>query len=168
MFRIGFGYDSHRLIEQKEQTCLTLANISIPFHKKTVAHSDGDAVIHALCDALLGAVALKDIGTHFPDTDPQYKNISSKILLIRILNMISEKGWSINNIDITIILEQPKLAPYIEQMSEKLANIMTINKERISIKAKTNEKMNAVGKGDAVVVHAIASVIKKPENDNSQ
>ena len=161
-FRVGFGYDSHRLVEREgEQTFLTLANTPIPFHKTTIAHSDGDAVIHALCDALLGALALKDIGTHFPDTDTQYKDIDSKILLSKTLEMITERSWKINNVDITIMLEQPKLSPYIDAMTEKLANILSIEKDALSIKAKTNEKIDAVGQGDAVAVYAIASLIRE-------
>jgi len=163
-FRVGFGYDSHRLVAQEgKETSLTLANTSIPFHKKSIAHSDGDAVIHALCDALLGALALKDIGTQFPDTDPQYKGIDSKLLLLKTLSMVTERSWKINNVDITIILEQPKLAPYIEIMTENLAAILAIEKDALSIKAKTNEKMDAVGQGDAVIAYAIVSLIENKQ-----
>lgn len=154
--RIGFGYDSHRL---EEGNRLVLGGVEIPFDKGCVAHSDGDAVIHALCDALLGALALKDIGTHFPDNDPQFKNIDSKILLNHVMKFVHDKNGEINNVDITIIIEKPKMAPYIDPMIANLIPILKIDENSISIKAKTNEKMGFVGEGDGVV--AIAAVTVK-------
>lgn len=161
-FRVGLGYDSHRLIlkEENDFQPFVLAGIEIPHYKKCIAHSDGDVLLHSLCDALLGAAALRDIGTHFPDTDPQYKNIDSQHLTRKVVEMVTGKGWTVNNIDITIIAEKPKMAPYILPMTQNLAQLLNITPDRISIKAKTNEKLDAVGQEEAVVVHCIASIIK--------
>ena len=126
-----------------------------------MAHSDGDVLLHSLCDALLGAAALRDIGTHFPDTDPKYKDIDSQILTREVAEMVTNKGWEINNIDITIIAEKPKMAPYIEPMIQNLSTILNLKPERISIKAKTNEKLDAVGQEEAIVVHSIVSLLNR-------
>jgi len=156
-FRVGLGYDSHRLADNLP---LRLAGVPIPFDKGCVAHSDGDVVIHALCDALLGAAALQDIGTHFPDNDPAFKNIDSTILLEKTVMLIHQHRWVVNNVDITIILEKPKLSPYKVAMQNLLATILQITPDVVSIKAKTNEQMGFVGSGEGVAV--IASVtIKK-------
>ena len=161
-FRVGFGYDSHKLVDYNiNQFPFILGGIIIPFEKSCVAHSDGDVVIHALCDALLGAGGFQDIGTHFPDTDPKYKNINSQHLLQEVVNLLKKNNWKINNVDITIILERPKLSIYKEQIVQKLATILEIPTHCLSVKAKTNEGQDAVGKGDAVVAHVIVSIISK-------
>ena len=153
--RVGLGYDSHRLAEDRP---LILGGVEIPFEKGCVAHSDGDALIHAICDALLGAAGLSDIGSHFPDTDQQYKNIDSKILLARVVELISQKGLKINNIDTTIVIERPKMAPYRDAMVQTLADVMGIKPSQLTIKAKTNEKMGFVGSGEGVVCFATCSL----------
>ena len=153
--RVGLGYDSHRLAEGRP---LILGGVEIPFEKGCVAHSDGDALIHAICDALLGAAGMTDIGSHFPDTDQQYKNIDSKILLARVVELISQKGLKINNIDTTIVIEQPKMAPYRDAMVQTLAEVMGIKPSQLTIKAKTNEKMGFVGSGEGVVCFATCSL----------
>jgi len=156
--RVGIGYDIHKLIESNISD-FKLSGVSIPFDKRCVAHSDGDVAVHALIDALLGAAALGDIGTHFPDTDPKYKNIDSIVLLQKCCELIQEHGYNIGNIDITIITEQPKLAPYIHLMRDSLSNILHINQKRISVKAKTNEQLDAVGRGEAIAAQAIVMIL---------
>lgn len=153
--RVGLGYDSHRLENDRK---LVLGGVQIPFHKGAVAHSDGDVVIHALCDALFGAAGMKDIGTHFPDTHPEFKNIDSKILLAKTIDILYDKDFCVNNVDITIVLETPKLSPYIDKMIETLSSIMKIDCSRLSIKAKSNEKMGFIGAGEGVVAFAIVSL----------
>lgn len=159
--RVGFGYDSHRLAEGRR---LVLGGVEIPFEKGCVAHSDGDALIHAICDALLGAAGLTDIGSHFPDTDLQYKNIDSKILLAKVMELLDHKNLVINNIDTTIVIEQPKMAPYHDAMVQTLAEIMRIEPSRLSIKAKTNEKLGFVGSGDGVVCFATCTLVEEIKN----
>jgi 2-C-methyl-D-erythritol 2,4-cyclodiphosphate synthase len=153
--RVGFGYDSHRLENNRK---LVLGGVEIPFNKGCIAHSDGDVVIHAICDALLGAAGMKDIGTLFPDSDPEFKNIDSKLLLAKTVDILSRKGMQVNNADITIILESPKLSPYIDSMISILSPIMKIDHSDLAIKAKTNEKMGFIGAGEGVVAVAIVSV----------
>ncbi|MDR2971901.1 MAG: 2-C-methyl-D-erythritol 2,4-cyclodiphosphate synthase [Bacteroidales bacterium] len=155
--RVGIGYDIHKLIENKELD-FKLLGISIPFEKKCVAHSDGDVAIHALIDAMLGAAALGDIGTHFPDTDPKYKNADSTILLKKTYQLLKETGFVIENIDINIITEKPKLTPYIDAMRTRLSEILKIDADNISIKAKTNEQLDAIGKGKAIAAQAIVLI----------
>lgn len=156
-FRVGFGYDSHRL---SEGLPLVLGGVSVDSPVGCVAHSDGDAVIHALCDALLGAAALPDIGTQFPDNDPAYKNIDSKILLQKTVDLLHHLGWSANNVDVTIILEKPKLMDYKPRMQQCLSTILKLPLEQVSIKAKTNEKMGFVGTSEGVAV-VVAATIRK-------
>jgi 2-C-methyl-D-erythritol 2,4-cyclodiphosphate synthase len=155
--RIGIGYDIHKLIESKELD-FKLAGISIPFEKRCVAHSDGDTAVHALIDALLGAAALGDIGTHFPDTDPKYKNEDSTKLLRRVHQLLNDNSYVIENIDLNIITEKPKLAPYIASMRNSLSELLQIDIDKISIKAKTNEQLDAVGRGEAIAAQAIVLV----------
>lgn len=161
MMRAGLGYDSHRLEEGRR---LVLGGVEIPFEKGCVAHSDGDALIHAICDALLGAAGLSDIGSHFPDTDMQYKNIDSKILLAKVVELLSRKGLKINNVDATIVIEQPKMAPYHEAMVQTLSDIMCITPEQLAIKAKTNEKMGFVGSGEGVFCLATCTLAEEIKN----
>ena len=150
--RIGHGYDLHILTENRK---LILAGIEIPYELGLKGHSDADAVIHAVIDSIFGALALGDIGNHFPDNDEKYKDISSVILLKETVSIMKEKKYSIGNIDVTIILEKPKLRNYIDSMREKLSKILSTSIENISIKAKTNEKMDAVGKGEGIAVHCV-------------
>lgn len=142
MFRIGNGYDVHKLVEGRK---LILGGIEIPHIKGVLGHSDGDVLIHAIMDAMLGALALGDIGQHFPDTDIQYKDIDSTILLAKVNELITKKKYKIVNIDSVIVLQKPKIKPYIEEMRKKIAQILEINIERISVKATTEEKLGFTG-----------------------
>jgi len=153
--RIGFGYDVHQLSEGCE---LIIGGIKIPHNKGTVGHSDADVLIHVICDALLGAASLRDIGYHFPDTDPKYKNIDSKKLLIKVLNLISQKGYTIGNIDSTICLQKPKIQSYIPEMIKCLSETMKIESDKISIKVTTTEKMGFVGKEKGIEAYAVALI----------
>jgi 2-C-methyl-D-erythritol 2,4-cyclodiphosphate synthase len=157
MHRIGFGYDVHRLVEGRR---LVLGGIEIPFIKGTLGHSDGDALIHAICDALLGALALRDIGYHFPDTSPELKDIDSRILLRKTAKMIREHGWEIGNIDATVCLEKPKLKDHITAMQTCLADVLNIEKGQVSVKATTTETMGFVGTGEGVAVYAVAMLFR--------
>lgn len=156
-FRVGFGYDSHRFALDRP---LVIGGIRVPFDKGLAAHSDGDVLIHSICDALLGAAALKDIGTHFPDNDAAFENIDSKILLAKVVGLIEERGWHINNVDCTLILEQPKMKPHIDAMTQALKDILHIDEDRLSIKAKTNEKMGFTGQGEGIAATTIVSIIQ--------
>ena len=149
--RVGNGLDIHKLAPGLP---LILCGVTIPSEKGCVAHSDGDAAIHALCDALLGALALGDIGKHFPDTSDEYKGIDSRILLKRVFDMITERGWCIGNIDITLILEKPKLAPHISEMRKMLASVLGLDVERVSVKATTSEKIGFVGREEGIATFA--------------
>jgi 2-C-methyl-D-erythritol 2,4-cyclodiphosphate synthase len=149
--RVGNGFDIHKLAPGLP---LILCGVTIPSEKGCVAHSDGDAAIHALCDALLGALALGDIGKHFPDTSDEYKGIDSRILLKRVFDMITERGWCIGNIDITLILEKPKLAPHIPEMRKMLASVLGLDVERVSVKATTSEKLGFVGREEGIATFA--------------
>ena len=155
--RIGNGYDVHALAEGLP---LYLGGILIDSPIGCIAHSDGDVAIHALCDALLGALALGDIGKHFPDTSDEFAGIDSKILLGRVMDLLRSEGWSVSNADITIAMQRPKLAPYIIQMRECLAGIMGIEVERVSVKATTTEKLGFVGRSEGCEVYAVA-LLKK-------
>ena len=156
-FRIGQGYDIHRLVEGRK---LILAGVEIPFEKGLDGHSDADVVAHALIDSLLGAAALPDIGTYFPDTDPAYKNADSLKLLEQVSMMVRDKGYSIGNIDITIIAESPKLSPHITGMKESISEILMIKSDRVSIKATTNEKLGSVGRGEGIAALAVTLLYK--------
>jgi len=153
--RIGFGYDNHRLVPGR---ILILGGVNIPSTLGPEAHSDGDALIHALIDALLGACALGDIGQLFPPSDDQYRNISSRILLQRTLGVLSEAGFRPRNVDTTVILESPRLGPYVEQMRETLSADLGIGAAAISVKAKTKEGLGPTGRGLAVEAYAVALV----------
>jgi len=155
--RIGFGYDNHILVPGRE---LILGGVSIPNALGPEAHSDGDALIHALIDALLGACALGDIGQHFPPSDEQYRNISSRILLGHTLDKLSSAGFRPRNVDTTIVLEKPRLGPFLPAMRGNLATDLQIPESAISIKAKTNEGLGPTGKGLAVEAYAVALVIE--------
>ena len=156
--RIGFGFDVHQL---KEDHPFWLGGIRIPHTKGAYGHSDADVLIHAICDALLGAAALGDIGKHFPDTSTEFKNIDSKILLRRVRDLIDSKGWQIGNIDATLCLERPKIAGHIPTMLESLCGVLEIPASDLSIKATTNEKMGYVGREEGVTAYAVALLLKK-------
>ena len=155
--RIGNGYDVHALAEGLE---LWLGGVRIDSPIGCIAHSDGDVAIHALCDALLGALALGDIGKHFPDTSDEFAGIDSKILLGRVVDLIKAEGWEIGHVDITIAMQRPKLAPYIVAMRECLASVMGVGVEDVSVKATTTEKLGFVGRGEGCEVYAVA-LLKK-------
>ena len=149
--RVGFGYDVHKLGEGHD---LWIGGIKVPHIKGSIGHSDGDVLIHAICDALLGAANLRDIGFHFPDTSADYKGIDSKILLAKTVDILAEKGYKIGNIDSTIALEKPKLKKLIPEMKEVLAKVMTIDIDDISIKATTTEKLGFVGSEEGIAAYA--------------
>lgn len=156
--RIGFGWDLHRLVPGRP---LLLGGIEVPFEKGESGHSDGDVLIHAVIDALLGAANLGDIGTHFPPSDPAYKNISSRTLLEKVMLLVREKGYSIGNMDCTIILERPKLKDYKPRIARQLAEDLGISTDDISVKAKTKEGVDAVGTGEAIEAHACVLLFNK-------
>lgn len=156
--RIGFGYDVHKLKEGEE---LWLGGILIPHEKGTIAHSDGDVLIHAVCDAMLGAAKLRDIGYQFPDSSVEFKNIDSKILLKRTNDLIHEKDFKIGNIDATIVAQRPILKDYIPKMEETMADVLNIDSEDISIKATTSEKLGFEGREEGISVYAVIIIEKK-------
>lgn len=156
--RIGNGYDVHAL---GPGLPLMLGGVRVESPVGCIAHSDGDVAIHALCDALLGALALGDIGKHFPDTSDEFKGIDSKILLQRTMSLVKEKGYGVCNVDITIAMQRPKLAPYITEMRETLARIMGTDISRVSVKATTTEKLGFVGRGEGCEVYAVALLAGK-------
>ena len=155
--RVGIGYDSHAYMEGDH---IMIGGVKIPFEYGVKAHSDGDVLLHALCDALLGAANLGDIGKHFPDNDPKYKGIDSKILLASVIKLVRERGYELGNIDSTICLQQPKIGSYISKMQEVLASCMGVDKELISIKATTTEKLSFVGREEGVSAYATVLIIK--------
>ena len=157
-YRTGLGYDIHRL---EEGLGLTLGGVEIPHVKGCVAHSDGDVILHALCDAILGALALGDIGKHFPDTDDEYLGISSLILLERVMQMVRQKGWRFVNADIMLLLQKPKIQPYVQTMRENIAAVIPCPTNRISIKATTTEGLGPVGHEEGV--SAFATVLLERE-----
>lgn len=151
--RIGHGFDAHRFADGVP---LVLGGVKVPYEKGLAAHSDGDVVIHALCDALLGAAALGDIGKHFPDTSKKFENIDSRILLRAVAQKISEKGGTVANVDVTIVAEEPKLGPYSDAMRGNLAEDLGIDSARVSIKATTTEGMGFTGRGEGIAAFAVA------------
>ena len=157
-FRIGNGYDVHALAEGLP---LWLGGVKVESPIGCIAHSDGDVAIHALCDALLGALALGDIGKHFPDTSDEFAGIDSKILLKRVMDLIREEGWKVANVDVTIAMQKPKLAPYIIPMRECMAGVMGIEASRVSVKATTTEKLGFVGRSEGCEVYAVALLYKE-------
>jgi 2-C-methyl-D-erythritol 2,4-cyclodiphosphate synthase len=156
--RIGFGFDVHQL---KEKRAFWLGGIRLKHTKGASGHSDADVLIHALCDALLGAANLGDIGSHFPDTSPEFKNIDSKKLLKRVLDLIADEGYSIVNIDSTVSLEKPKIKAAVPAMKKVLSAVMSISENQLSIKAGTNEKMGYVGREEGVCAYAVVLIEKK-------
>ncbi|MCB2204213.1 2-C-methyl-D-erythritol 2,4-cyclodiphosphate synthase [bacterium] len=158
-FRVGQGYDVHRLAEGES---LVLGGVTIPSPRGTVAHSDGDVLLHALCDALLGALALGDIGEHFPDTDERFRGASSLELLRATMDLITERGWQVVNIDATLILQSPKILPYKESMRENIAGVLGTGKDRVSLKATTGERIGFVGREEGT--EAMATVLLTKEH----
>lgn len=157
--RIGLGYDVHQLAAGEE---LWLGGILIPHDKGTVAHSDGDVLLHAICDALLGSVGLRDIGYHFPDTDGSFKNIDSKLLLDRVFNMVKEKGFVLVNLDATISAQKPKLKDWIPSMQQVIAGILESEADRVNIKATTTERLGFEGREEGISVQAVV-LVQKPD-----
>ena len=156
-FRIGYGYDVHRLSEGEE---LWIGGILVPGEFGAVGHSDADVLLHVICDAMLGALALGDLGKHFPDTDPVYKGIDSKKLLAHTMELVREKGWTVGNIDTTVCLQAPKLAPYISKMRLAISEVLDCHLDRISVKATTTENIGFIGTGEGISAHAVA-LLKK-------
>ena len=158
MFRIGSGFDVHRLVEDRK--CI-ICGVDVPSAKGLLGHSDADVALHALTDALLGAVALGDIGRHFPDTDPQWKGADSRKLLRAVVAMLAERGWRASNVDITIIAQTPKIAPHIEQMRSNVAADLTVDVDAVSVKATTTEKLGFTGRGEGIASQATVLVIRE-------
>ncbi|MBI4596101.1 MAG: 2-C-methyl-D-erythritol 2,4-cyclodiphosphate synthase [Candidatus Tectomicrobia bacterium] len=154
--RIGFGYDVHSLVSERK---LILGGVEIPYNKGLLGHSDADVLVHAICDALLGSLALGDIGTHFPDDEIEYKDISSLKLLETVNNLTLAKGYRVNNIDATIVAQSPKLSPYIKEMQRQIAKTLLIEPDSISIKAKTTEGLGFTGRMEGIAAYAVCSMV---------
>jgi len=155
--RIGHGYDVHKFVENRP---LIIGGVTIPHSHGLEAHSDGDVLIHALCDALLGAAGLWDIGHHFPDTDDAFKNIDSRLLLKRVVNDLAELGWQVSNIDSTVIAQAPKLAPFIPEMRKLLAEDLAVNSDAVNVKATTTEKLGFAGREEGIAAHVVALLVQ--------
>ncbi|WP_394341786.1 2-C-methyl-D-erythritol 2,4-cyclodiphosphate synthase [Siphonobacter curvatus] len=156
-FRVGHGYDVHQLEENRP---FWLGGIQIPHTHGAKGHSDADIICHVICDALLGAANLRNIGYHFSDKDPQWKGVDSKLLLARVLEMIREKGYEVGNVDVTVVLQEPKLNPHIPAMKAVLAEVMQVDEEELSIKATTSEHLGFVGKKEGIAAHAVALIVR--------
>ena len=157
MIRIGNGFDVHKLVEGRD--CI-VCGVKIPYERGLLGHSDADVALHALCDALLGAAALRDIGYHFPDTDPEFSGADSRVLLRDVLKKIGEKGYHPVNVDVTIIAQAPKMLPYIEQMRQNIAEDLNINLDAVSVKATTTERLGFTGRGEGIAAQASALIEK--------
>ena len=157
MIRIGHGYDVHRLVENRR---LIIGGVNIPYEKGLLGHSDADVLLHAICDALLGALALGDIGKHFPDNDAQYAGIDSRLLLLKTAELIREKGWQIGNIDATVVAQAPRLSPYIQEMRENIAATLALSIDAISVKATTEEHLGFTGEGLGIAAHAVCLLFR--------
>lgn len=156
--RIGYGYDVHQLAEGED---LIVGGIHVPHHLGSVGHSDADVLLHVICDALLGALALGDIGTHFPDTDPAYKGIDSKVLLKRTYELVKQEGWALANVDSTVCLQLPKLKPHIPTMQAIVAELLDVEPNQIGIKATTTERLGFVGEQKGISAHAVVLLAKQ-------
>ena len=159
MIRIGHGYDVHKFGEGNE---ITIGGVKIAYKKGLIAHSDGDVLVHAIADALLGACAERDIGYHFPDNDDKYKNIDSMILLSNVVAIIAKKGYIVGNIDCTIIAQEPKMMPFISQMRTNIAKTLLVDEEFVNVKATTEEKLGFTGRGEGIAAHCVC-IIKSKE-----
>ena len=156
-FRVGTGYDVHKLVPDRK---LILCGVEVPYELGLLGHSDADVALHALSDALLGAAALGDIGKHFPDTDERFKGADSAKLLEHVVHLVEEKGWQVNNVDVTIIAQKPKLASYIPAMRARVAQVLKIDEDCVNVKATTTEKLGFTGRGEGIAAEAIASLVK--------
>lgn len=156
-FRIGHGYDVHRLVPERP---LILGGVTVPYEKGLLGHSDADVLLHAICDALLGALSLGDIGKHFPDSNEQFRGIDSSILLTKTADLVREKGWQIGNIDATIIAQAPRLSPYIEEMRKNIAVVLNLPTDTISVKATTEEHLGFTGEGLGIAAHAVCLLFR--------
>lgn len=156
-FRVGTGYDVHKLVSERK---LILCGVEVPYELGLLGHSDADVALHALSDALLGAAALGDIGKHFPDTDERFKGADSAKLLEHVVHLVEEKGWQVNNVDVTIIAQKPKLASYIPAMRSRVAQVLKIDEDCVNVKATTTEKLGFTGRGEGIAAEAIASLVK--------
>jgi 2-C-methyl-D-erythritol 2,4-cyclodiphosphate synthase len=156
--RIGFGFDTHRLVSDRK---LMVGGVEVPFDKGFEGHSDADVLLHAVCDALLGAAALGDIGRHFPNTDPRYRGIASILLLKHVAELLSQHRYAAVNIDATVALDEPKIAPYVEQMCENISSLLNIPMQNVSVKATTQEGLSFVGKGEGGAAYAVALIIQQ-------
>ena len=153
MIRIGFGYDAHRLVAGRD---LIIGGVNIPYNRGLQGHSDADVLIHAACDALLGAAGLGDLGSHFPDTDPELEGVSSIVILKRVAGMVRDRGLELENLDTTVVAEAPKLAPFVEKMIARIADALEVNPEQVSVKATTTEGMGFTGRGEGIAAYAVA------------
>ena len=156
-FRVGTGYDVHKLVPDRK---LILCGVEVPYELGLLGHSDADVALHALSDALLGAAALGDIGKHFPDTDERFKGADSAKLLEHVVHLVEEKGWQVNNVDVTIIAQKPKLASYVPAMRSRVAQVLKIDEDCVNVKATTTEKLGFTGRGEGIAAEAIASLVK--------
>jgi len=154
--RIGHGYDVHRF---GEGSFITLGGVQIPHHSGLIAHSDGDVLLHALSDALLGAAALGDIGRHFPDTDPSFKGVDSRVLLRQVRLLVQQQGWQVGNVDATIVAQAPKMAPHIELMCQRIAEDLQVSRQQVNVKATTTERLGFAGREEGIAVHAVALLL---------
>lgn len=155
--RIGFGYDSHRFAEGRR---LLIGGVEVSYDRGLLGHSDADALIHAIVDAVIGALGEGDIGRHFPDTDPRLKGISSLVILKRASELAVQRGYAVNNVDSTVILETPKIAPFIEEMRRNIAKVLGVEPSRVNVKAKTNEKMGFIGRGEGIAAFAVVTLAR--------
>ena len=155
--RVGCGYDVHKLVEERK---LILCGVEVPYELGLLGHSDADVALHALMDALLGAAALGDIGKHFPDTDERFKGADSMKLTEHVVGILAERGWQINNVDVTIIAQRPKLAPFIPAMRAQVARVLGVEEEAVNVKATTTEKLGFTGRGEGIASEAVASIIR--------
>lgn len=156
-FRIGSGFDVHRLVEGRK--CI-ICGVDIPYEKGLLGHSDADVALHAMMDALLGAAALGDIGKHFPDTDARFAGADSLKLTEHVVELLTKAGWLVNNVDVTIIAQAPKMAPHIQTMRENIAKVLKIELDKVNVKATTTEKLGFTGRGEGIAAEAVASIIK--------
>ncbi|MBO5515136.1 MAG: 2-C-methyl-D-erythritol 2,4-cyclodiphosphate synthase [Schwartzia sp.] len=158
MTRFGMGYDVHRLVEGRK---LILGGVEIPWEKGLLGHSDADVLLHAIADALLGAAALGDIGKHFPDTDDKFKGADSMKLLAEVVRLVREKGYTVGNVDATIVAQAPKLAPHIEKMAESIAGVLGVERDSVNVKATTEERLGFTGSGEGMSAYAVAGIEKE-------
>lgn len=156
--RIGQGFDVHQLVEGRK---LIIGGVDIPHTKGLLGHSDADVLLHAICDALLGAAALGDIGKHFPDTDPTFKGADSRVLLRHVLALVHAKGWQVGNVDATIVAQAPKMAPHIETMRARIAEDLQVSLDQVNVKATTTEKLGFTGREEGIAVHAVALLVAR-------